>query len=60
MKELLMSKSKKHRVVKEKEFDGMFRIKYPDGELSADFYNLPRAKNHCAVLNENQRRSAYR
>lgn len=55
-----MSKSKKHRIAKDKEFEGMYRVKYPDGELSADFYNLARAKNHANVLTENVARSARR
>jgi hypothetical protein len=25
----------------------MFRVVYPDGALSADFYNLTRVKQHC-------------
>ncbi len=41
--------------------DGLgFRVKYPDGVLSQDFYNKARASNHAQVLNENDRRSAYR
>lgn len=43
---------KKHKAVKDKQLTGMWRVKYPDGELSADFYNLTRAKNHAAVLDE--------
>lgn len=43
---------KKFRTVKDKKFKGMFRVKYPDGSISKDFYNLTRAKEHCAVLTE--------
>ena len=34
----------------------MFRATYPDGGLSADHYNLARAKNHTAVLAETEGR----
>jgi hypothetical protein len=34
----------------------MHRAIYRDGVLSADFYNLARAKDHTAVLAENEAR----
>ena len=39
--------SKKIRVVKDRTHPGMFRVKGPDGELSADFYNVSWAKEHA-------------
>jgi len=56
----MTGRRKKYKVVADKTYPEMFRVKYPDGELSADMYNLPRAKNHAAVLEENDRRSTYR
>ena len=48
-----------HKAVKSKT-EGMFYVKYPDGELSKDHYNLSRAKDHAAKLNEIDRRCVYR
>lgn len=48
---------RKHKIVEE---NGFYRVKYPDGVLSEDFYNLTRAKNHAAVLDETASRIAYR
>lgn len=31
---------------------GMFRVRYPDGVLSEDYYNLTRAKDFAAKMNE--------
>jgi len=30
--------------------DGLFRVVWPDGTLSADYYNLARVKQHCRDL----------
>jgi len=32
----------------------MFWVVYPDGTLSADFYNLARANNHSKVIREHE------
>ena len=45
---------KKFKIVKERQFEGMYRVKYPDDELSADFYNLPRAKEHVFYLSHKE------
>lgn len=29
------------------EYYNCFKVKYPDGNLSEDFYNLTRTKDHC-------------
>ena len=34
-------------LVEDKEYPSMFWIKYSNGELSKDFYNLSRAKQHA-------------
>lgn len=34
-------------VVQDETYQTMWRIKYPDGVLSADMYNKTRAKDHC-------------
>lgn len=51
--------TKKAKVVKS-ETKGMFRVRFSDGILSQDHYNLTRAKNHVTVISENERRSCYR
>lgn len=38
----------------------MFHAVYPDGTPSVDFYNLTRAKDHTAVLLENELRKDIR
>lgn len=30
--------------------EGLFRVKWPDGVLSQDHYNLTRAKDHCMQI----------
>lgn len=30
--------------------EGMWRVRWPDGVLSQDYYNLVRAKDHCAKV----------
>jgi hypothetical protein len=45
--------------VKHPHHDGMFFAVYPDGVLSADFYNLARAADHTAVLAVTARRDYY-
>lgn len=47
------------KVVKDGEYEGMFRIKFPGGELS-DMYNLSRAKNHLTVWKETEARTRRR
>lgn len=47
----------KLKLVKDKEYPEMHRIKFQDGELS-DMYNLTRAKHHLRVLRERDRQSA--
>lgn len=49
-------KLKKFKVVDNSDGYG-FRVKWPDGVLSADYYNLTWAKEHCRRLNENYARS---
>lgn len=44
-------------VVPEEAYPGMYRVKYPDGVLSADFYNFDRANDHRQVLESNARRT---
>lgn len=31
--------------------EDMFRIRFPNGDISLDFYNLSRAKDHVAKIN---------
>lgn len=50
---------KKHRVVENQEGPG-FRVKYPDGVLSEDFYNITWAKEHVRRLTETDRRSQFK
>lgn len=50
----------KHKIVPDIELKDMFRVKYPDGILSADFYNKARASNHTQVLQETASRIARR
>lgn len=45
------------RLLRDKIYPGMHRIKFQDGELS-DMYNLTRAKHHLRVLRERDRQSA--
>lgn len=52
-------KTKKFKVVPNPDGYG-HRVRWPDGELSADYYNLTWAKEHARVLQENDRREAYR
>lgn len=40
-------------IVKYDNYEGMYKIKWPDGVLSEEFYNLPRATEFCRRLNEN-------
>lgn len=46
-------------VVPEEAHPGMYRVKYPDGVLSADFYNFDRANDHRQLLMEQARRDGY-
>lgn len=39
------------KIVKDEKYDNMYRIQWPNGDLS-DMYNLPRTKNHLRVLQE--------
>jgi hypothetical protein len=55
-----MDRSRKYKIVPDTEFEGMYRIQYPDGVLSEDFYNKTRAKEHASVLDERKRRTASR
>lgn len=41
----LRTEDTKISVVPDKEQEGMFRVKWPDGVLSEDFYNLARVKD---------------
>lgn len=36
--------------VKDKTYPEMFRVKYSDGVLSQDFYNLARVRQHCSDI----------
>lgn len=36
---------KPNKIVKDLEFTGMYRLQWPDGVLSEDFYNLTRVKD---------------
>lgn len=36
-------------VVPDETYSGMYRVRWPDGVVSADFYNLARAKVHAGV-----------
>jgi hypothetical protein len=47
-------------LVPHEEIPNMWRLIWSDGVLSKDYYNLPRAKNHLAVLKENKQRNQYR
>jgi hypothetical protein len=38
----------------------MFHAVFPDGGVSADFYNLTRAKHHSVVFPETERLKHYR
>jgi len=46
-------------IVKHENYE-MYYAVYPDDTLSADFYNIDRAKNHSAVIEETERRNQYR
>lgn len=37
-------------IVEDMKHEGMYRIQWPDGVLSEDFYNLARAKDHAAKV----------
>lgn len=37
-------------VVPDDKVEKMFRVRWPDGVLSADYYNLTRARDHAARL----------
>lgn len=39
-----------YAVVSDEKYPSMFRIKWPDGILSADFYNLTRARDNAISL----------
>ncbi len=41
----------KHEVVQDEVYQHMYRIRYPDGILSADMYGKQWAENHCYLLN---------
>lgn len=45
------------KLVKHKTYESMYYVQWPDGELSADFYNLTRAKEFCKVIPERERES---
>lgn len=46
----LTGKKTGYSVIEEKGHPGMFRIRWPDGILSEDFYNLTRAKDHASTI----------
>jgi len=37
-------------IIQDKQCTKMYWIEWPDGELSHDFYNITRAKEHAAVI----------
>lgn len=39
-----------YSVVKDETYEGLWRVKYPDGNISEDLYNKTRAKEHCYRL----------
>lgn len=47
------------KVIKDTVYPEMYRIKFSGTELS-DMYNLTRAKNHLAVIKENEARDKRR
>lgn len=48
---ILYSKGeKKFEIVEDNIYAGMFRVQWPDGVLSADCYNLTRARAHAEAL----------
>lgn len=46
---------KLHDVIQDKTYPHMYRVVYPDGELSADMYNRTRAVEHARCLDETLR-----
>ena len=45
---------KQHTVEQDETYQHMYRIRYPDGVLSADMYGQIWATEHCRRLNEIQ------
>ena len=50
----------KMQIVEDSIYSSMYRVKWPDGVLSADMYNKSWANNHSEIIEENDRRSEYR
>lgn len=46
----MVDKVGKFEIVPHEEYPGQFRVKYPDGVLSKDFYNYTRAREHASIL----------
>jgi hypothetical protein len=41
-----------HTVVQDETHPHMYRVRYPDGELSKEMYNRQRAVEHIRILNQ--------
>ncbi len=45
------------KTVPDKKYPNMYRVEWPDGVLSADFYNKTRAKEHLLKIQAEMRSS---
>ncbi len=43
------------KILQDKTYPEMYWVEWPDGTLSADFYNKTRAKEHAATVLEEER-----
>jgi len=49
---------KEQSIIPDKKYPNMYRVQWPDGVLSEDFYNLARAKEHLRNILEKERKDS--